>query len=82
MSEEEQPVMGEKNRKLALALKTEACEVIEEWLSAALHEGATLPPIDNEGRVDPVGLTYRSGQLSVLNKIRDMRKRMEILNAT
>ena len=65
--------MNEKNRQLGLALDSEEVLLVEQWLAEVLAEGATLPPTDSEGRVDTGALTFRAGQLSVLNKLRGMR---------
>ena len=65
--------MNEKNRQLGLALDSDEVLLVEQWLAEVLAEGATLPPTDSEGRVDPAALTFRAGQLSVLNKLRGMR---------
>ena len=65
--------MNEKNRQLGLALDSDEVLLVEQWLAEVLAEGATLPPTDEAGRVDPHALTFRAGQLSVLNKLRGMR---------
>jgi|DEB0MinimDraft_4_1074332.scaffolds.fasta_scaffold00252_27 hypothetical protein len=65
--------MNEKNRQLGLALDSDEVLLVEQWLAEVLAEGATLPPTDEAGRVDPAALTFRAGQLSVLNKLRGMR---------
>jgi len=69
--------MNENDRQLGLALSSLEMELVEKWLSIVLVEGATLPPMDENGRVDQAALIFRAGQLSVLNKIRGQRDQLE-----
>ena len=69
--------MTPNDQQLGLALSSDEVALVERWLSVVLAESATLPPLDETGRVDQGALTFRAGQLSVLQKIRGMRAQLE-----
>jgi hypothetical protein len=66
--------LSEHDRQLGMALDSDQVQLVLDWLSETLAEGATLPPVDDNGRVDQGAALFRQGQHSVLNKIRGMRR--------
>lgn len=69
------------NRQLGQALSSDQVELVIEWLAEVIAEDATLPPLDDQGRLDQGMLSFKEGQRSVLRKIRVMREELERMGA-